>query len=121
MGRATDRALVLLIEDDADTVMVISLGLRSHGFDVVPVANGELALELLQIFTPDVILLDLIMPVLDGFAFLERYDGPVPAVVLSAWSDLTDLPREPYAVLLKPSSLREVAGLLWAAARSWRY
>jgi len=61
---------VLVVEDDAGQRELLASGLRSRGCEVVEAANGRLALEALEDFVPDLILLDLMMPEVDGFAFL---------------------------------------------------
>jgi signal transduction histidine kinase/CheY-like chemotaxis protein len=64
-------ARVLVVEDDAAQRELLTAGLRARGCEVVEAANGRLALVALEDFVPDLILLDLIMPELDGFEFLE--------------------------------------------------
>jgi CheY-like chemotaxis protein len=85
---AGPQATVLLVEDDADLLEVTQLFLEGEGFIVVPARNGERALKLLERFRPDVILTDLMMPVLDGFGFIKAYrtrpGEPAPVVVVSS-------------------------------------
>jgi CheY-like chemotaxis protein len=121
---------VLLVEDEPDTRCVVGIYLRKLSFDVHEAENGRVALLKVYpsslgldeppIIDVDVILLDLLMPVMDGFDFLRRYPGPVPVIVMSGWSDMKELPRQPYARVTKPASMLEVAPLLQAAAAGWR-
>lgn len=80
---------VLVVEDDPDTQLLLERHLDGSGVEVRVTANGKEALQALDAFEPDVILLDLMMPVMDGFTFLkhlregERHEG-IPVVVLSA-------------------------------------
>jgi CheY-like chemotaxis protein len=113
--------MVLMVEDDGDNASAVKIYLEVLGFEVFLAREGAEALAFLELFIPDVILLDLVMPVSDGWTFLDMYNGPVPVVVYSAWSDMKELPKHPYAVLLKPANIRtEVAPVLVEAARSWR-
>lgn len=80
--------LVLVVEDDEVIRGVITDVLDDRGFRVVAASNGAEALERLDTVLPDVFVLDLLMPVMHGWAFMESYqrktDGtPVPIVVVS--------------------------------------
>ncbi len=84
---------VLLVEDEADTRQRTRQVLEKNGWRVVEAANGRVALDLVARATPRLILLDLNMPVMDGFEFLaelRRRPGceAIPVVVLTAM-DLT--------------------------------
>ena len=77
--RALDRNLddtrnrvALVVEDDADTRTVMKEYLEDGGLKVVLAENGEEALRHLRDELPDIILLDLVMPVMDGTTFLKR-------------------------------------------------
>lgn len=76
---------VLLVEDDAMLNDAFSLLLTKQGYSVEVAYNGKEALDLLQARTPDLILLDLLMPVMDGKDFLRNYDNHshVPIIVFS--------------------------------------
>jgi CheY-like chemotaxis protein len=65
-------ATVLVVDDDADIRHALRLLLEDAGARVISAANGLEALALLAIESPDVILCDLRMPVLDGFGFVRR-------------------------------------------------
>jgi predicted signal transduction protein with EAL and GGDEF domain/CheY-like chemotaxis protein len=62
-----ERPRVLLVDDDEVNLLLTGIALRERGFDIVEAASGERALELLAECMPDVIVLDAIMPGLDGF------------------------------------------------------
>lgn len=77
---------ILVVEDDAALNQAFSTVLAKEGFQVSSVANGEEALEVLERDPADLILLDIIMPVMDGVEFLRRFDAKnkkTPIVVFS--------------------------------------
>jgi len=83
-----ERQTVLVVEDDASIREVISDVLEDNGFRVLPAANGSDALQQLDMVRPDVMVLDLLMPVMHGWAFMETYQektggAPIPIVVVS--------------------------------------
>jgi CheY-like chemotaxis protein len=83
-----DRQTVLVVEDDASIREVISDVLEDKGFRVLPAINGSDALQQLEMVRPDVMVLDLLMPVMHGWAFMESYlektgGAPIPIVVVS--------------------------------------
>jgi len=88
---ATDeskRPTVLVVDDDRNLRRIISTNLEIAGFDVVDAADGASALSLLDGHTPDVVLLDVTMPVMDGYATLGRIRrhataSHVPVIVLT--------------------------------------
>jgi CheY-like chemotaxis protein/nitrogen-specific signal transduction histidine kinase len=86
-----EKGSVLIVEDDPDTRRLLSLTLSEHGFHARSAANGREGLERLAEATPDAIVLDLIMPVLDGFTFLEHVQldpvwSKIPVVILTSKS-----------------------------------
>jgi CheY-like chemotaxis protein len=68
----TRNRVVLVVEDDADTRTVMKGYLEDAGLEVVLAENGEEAMERLRDEIPDLILLDIVMPVMDGTTFLKR-------------------------------------------------
>jgi CheY-like chemotaxis protein len=84
---------VLVVEDDEAIRALVSDVLRDDGYDVLEASNGIEALAHLRNGRPDLIILDLMMPVMDGWAFVEecrqrRYCEDVPILVTSASHDL---------------------------------
>jgi CheY-like chemotaxis protein len=80
-------ARVLVIDDDAPMSRMIAMILRSSGYDVRVAANGAHGLEQVEEECPDVIVLDLMMPVMDGPTFYRelRHRGfEVPVMIVSA-------------------------------------
>jgi two-component system response regulator MprA len=88
---------VLVVDDDPDIRESIEELLRSDGLDATSAANGEEALRALAARPVDAVLLDLMMPVMDGRQFVEelrRRGVPVPVVLLSAGRDLRRVSAE---------------------------
>ena len=88
---------ILLVEDDETTRTVMQRALERDGWSVTLAENGRVALARLAENRPDAILLDLMMPEMDGFEFLaelRRHEGwrEIPVIVLTAM-DLTDEDR----------------------------
>ncbi len=87
---------VLLVEDDPLIIRLYERTLIHEGFEIQSADNGLSALEQLPIFKPDIILLDIMMPTMNGIEFLGKMkagteDGKVPVIVLTnvADSDVT--------------------------------
>jgi CheY-like chemotaxis protein len=94
---------VLLIDDDDDFREALDAALRQQGYVVDHAANGREGLAVLARAQPDAILLDLMMPVMDGWAVLAELGrdvrwAAIPVAVLTAARNPVGLP--PHAVLL---------------------
>jgi two-component system chemotaxis response regulator CheY len=81
--------LVLVVDDDKDIREAIQLALEGEGYRVTCATNGEVALGLMKSEVPDLILLDLMMPTMDGWQFRSRQlQTPeweaIPIVIISA-------------------------------------
>ena len=88
---------VLLVEDDEPTREMVRALLVREGWNVMEAANGRVALECMESAKPDLILLDLMMPEMDGFEFAQRLREraewrAVPVIVLTA-KDITEADR----------------------------
>lgn len=86
-----DRRLILVVEDDEAILRSIEEILTDEGYAVAAALNGKEALERVQRAAPDLILLDMKMPVMDGWAFAQAYrrlPGPhAPIIALTAAHD----------------------------------
>lgn len=69
-------ACILLIEDDLTIQSAYKTILEMEGFEVMVASDGEQALEAAKNQEPDVILMDMLMPRMDGLTFLKAYDQP---------------------------------------------
>ncbi len=117
-------AKVLIIEDDDVIARGMARHLEAAGFDAVGVANGEIGLAKLRYEKPDVCVLDLMLPGIDGWRVIEqaRSEGiGTPIVVVSARGTEHDrvhaleIGADDY--LVKPFSMKELAARVKAAAR----
>ncbi len=83
---------VLVVDDDPPSVKMISFLLREEGYDVVSADNGVTALELIDREPPDLVILDVMMPHLDGFEVCRRMRQKVdvPIIFLSAKGETVD-------------------------------
>jgi two-component system response regulator MtrA len=84
---------VLLVEDDAMISEALSLALEDEDFAVTTAATGEDGLELLESTTVDVVLLDLMLPGIDGLSVCRavRERGDLPIIVITARTDTQDV------------------------------
>ena len=83
---------ILIADDEANIRRILEMRLGVLGHEVTAAADGEEALELFRGFEPDLVVLDVMMPKLDGFAVLERIraQSEVPVIMLTALSDVAD-------------------------------
>ncbi|CAM5397568.1 Transcriptional regulatory protein AfsQ1 [Streptomyces microflavus] len=84
---------VLLVEDDPSVREGVELGLRRCGHDVLAAATGEAGLEALCAFRPDLLLLDLMLPAMDGVQVCcrVRENSQLPIIMLTALGDDVDI------------------------------
>jgi DNA-binding response OmpR family regulator len=83
---ASERSRILVVEDDQDTAFLLKQILRHAGFDVLSALNGKEALTKLNLSFPDLVLLDLMMPEMDGWETIDRLRqvSSTPVIVLTA-------------------------------------
>lgn len=109
---------LLVVEDDQKTREIIELILAQEGYEVQTAGDGEAALALLESYRPDLILLDMQMPVMDGWQFTEAYrrrPGPhVPIVVATGAIDAASRVEqlEAQAYLAKPFDLDQLLSIV---------
>ena len=92
----TPRKMVLVVEDKASLTQMLQFLFLSRGLDVQIAFNGEEALEKARELHPDLILLDIMMPKMDGFEVLERLKGSddtleIPVIMLTARKSRDDM------------------------------
>lgn len=89
----TSRGRVLVVDDDAALAEMLGIVLRGEGFDPIFCADGALAVQAFRDAQPDVVLLDLMLPGMDGIDVCRaiRVESGVPIVMLTAKSDTVDV------------------------------
>ncbi|KAA0021922.1 response regulator transcription factor [Antrihabitans cavernicola] len=119
MTVANPEARVLVIDDEPTIVELLSVSLRFQGFEVATAANGPEGLDKARVFRPEAMILDVMMPGMDGFGLLRRLraDGvDAPVLFLTARDEVDDkitgltLGADDYVT--KPFSLEEVVARL---------
>jgi two-component system phosphate regulon response regulator PhoB len=106
---------ILLVEDESDVRRLYAIGLNQRGFEVKLAANGAEAVERLAAERPDVILLDWLMPLMDGNELLKRLGGDlrtaaIPIIVISGQPAPAVLDSRIRGWLTKPVSIDELVG-----------
>ena len=89
---------ILVAEDDKFLASAYRVKLSSEGYEIKMASDGQEALDIMETFTPDVILLDLIMPVKDGFSVLEELKKNdkwknIPVIVASNLGQKEDIDK----------------------------
>ena len=88
-------ATILIVDDEPFNVDYLEQELEDHGFRTVSAANGQEALDAVAAAPPDLILLDVMMPVMDGFTTCQRLKDNaetrlIPVVIMTALDDVND-------------------------------
>jgi DNA-binding response OmpR family regulator len=104
---------VLVIDDDKGVTELLDLLLRSHGFEVTPVNRAREGVELIKEKNPDIVILDLMMPEMDGWEACKaiRAFSTIPIIILSALNDpalvarALDLGADDYLTKPSPSNV----------------
>lgn len=108
---------ILIVDDDIDTLRLVGLMLESEGFEIIAAKSGQRAITLAHEESPDLIILDIMMPELDGYAVTKqlREDGAtskIPILIFTAKTGLDDrvlgLELGADAFITKPISTRDL-------------
>ena len=85
-------AKILVVDDEASIVTMLAYNLKKEGYDVVTAEDGEVALEKFESENPDLLLLDIMMPKMDGYEVCRkiREKSNVPIIMLTARADELD-------------------------------
>jgi len=113
---------VLVIDDDPDIWAYLEAVLTPDGYRVLTAEDGAVGLRMAREYHPDVILLDVMMPVMDGYEFLRRqHEDPaiadIPIIVLSGGTHLEGIPKE-IPKLPKPPELSTLFALIESKVNS---
>ncbi|MGD1119034.1 MAG: response regulator transcription factor [Dehalococcoidales bacterium] len=114
---------VLIVEDDINLLETIKYNLRKEGYEVITASDGEQALAVARQEKPDLIILDIMLPKLNGFEVCRilRKEMTVPILMLTARADETDkivgleIGADDY--MTKPFSMRELLARVRAMLR----
>jgi CheY-like chemotaxis protein len=114
MGAAA-RQKVLLVDDNADVRRLYAIGLNQRGYEVKLAANGAEAVDRVASERPDFILLDWMMPLMDGREVVERLDTrddmeQIEIIVISGQPAPQTLPGRVRSWLTKPLTVDELVG-----------
>jgi DNA-binding response OmpR family regulator len=121
-----DRQRIMVVDDDQEMLKLLNYTLRREGFDTVVMADGDSALTLLAEIKPDLVILDTMMPGLDGFQTLDllREHSNVPVIMLSARHEVASLQKALFLgaddYVAKPISTRSLIARIQAKLRRAR-
>lgn len=91
-------AKILAVDDEPDVLLIVKTGLEMEGYKVVTASDGEQALASAREEKPDLILLDVMMPKMDGFEVLAKLKedeatATIPVIMLTGLSDRTKMQK----------------------------
>ena len=94
----SDVSRILIVDDMPRNIRLLRDRLHADGFEVLEARDGEEALHIVEAAKPDLVLLDIVMPKLDGYAVLERIKASddlrdIPVIVISALDQMKDVVR----------------------------
>jgi DNA-binding response OmpR family regulator len=112
VGNMASKAKVLIVEDNSDVRRLYAIGLNQRGFEVKLAANGAEAVERIMVEKPDVVLLDWLMPLMDGSEVLTRIGAnnnrEMPVIVISGQPEPDERDPRIHSWLTKPVSIDEL-------------
>jgi CheY-like chemotaxis protein len=117
---------VLVVDDSNELTGLVSIWLEEEGYAVVTATSGREALDAASVYSPDIVLLDLIMPPPDGFAVCEALRHPLPpqVILMTGLSDSEHVRRAldlgVVALLRKPLTREAVVDAVTIAAERCR-
>jgi DNA-binding response OmpR family regulator len=117
---------ILAVDDENDVLLIVKTTLESEGYDVVSASDGETALEIAMEQKPDVIMLDIMMPGMDGFEVLEHLKendetAEIPVIMLTGVEDKSKIQKAILSgiqyYIIKPFDVKEVVEKLRVVLR----
>jgi DNA-binding response OmpR family regulator len=104
---------ILLVEDDKNQRLLYEMELRQEGYEVVTASNGKEALEIIKEKLPDIIIMDINMPKMDGIDTMGRIlskNKEIPVIINTAYSNYKDnyMAWAADAYIVKSSDLSEL-------------
>ena len=87
---------ILVVDDEEQLALALKIRLQSHGYQVVTAHDGQQALKVVAQEKPDLVILDVLMPVMDGYSCLRQLNalfgrGKIPVIILTARDRMKDL------------------------------
>ncbi|MGN0969200.1 MAG: response regulator transcription factor [Evtepia sp.] len=114
---------VLIVEDEANIAELVNLYLKKEGYETMVAGDGGKALELYRSFRPDLVLLDIMLPVMDGWAVCSkiRETDKTPIIMLTAKGETIDkvagLEMGADDYIVKPFEMKELLARVHAVLR----
>lgn len=115
---------ILMVDDEPDFTEPMAFWFTSKGYHTIISSDGKSALKIIKEHTPDIVFLDLNMPVMDGFETLKKIreiDKTLPIVIISAYADPRKIKEmQPYGIagiFYKGSDFNEGLSLLESILR----
>ena len=114
---------VLIVEDDSNIAELLNLYLEKEGFEPLVAKDGGKGVEQFRAFQPDLVLLDIMLPVMDGWSVLKkiRESSKVPVIMLTAKGETSDkvsgLEMGADDYIVKPFEMKEVLARIHAVLR----
>ena len=114
---------VLIVEDESNIAELINLYLKKEGYETMVAGDGGKALELYRLFRPDLVLLDIMLPVMDGWAVCAkiRETDKTPIIMLTAKGETIDkvagLEMGADDYIVKPFEMKELLARVHAVLR----
>lgn len=114
---------ILIVEDDHNISELLQLYLKNEGYETVIANDGGEGIDQFRRFRPDLVLLDLMLPVMDGWGVLRtiRQDSKVPVIMLTAKGETSDkvtgLKQGADDYITKPFEMKEVLARIEAVLR----
>ena len=87
---------ILVVDDEQQLALALKIRLQSRGYEVTTAGDGQQALELIERTRPDLVILDILMPVMDGYSCLREINirfgrSKLPIIILTARDRMKDL------------------------------
>ena len=103
---------VLIVEDDSNIAELLNLYLEKEGFEPLVAKDGGKGVEQFRAFQPDLVLLDIMLPVMDGWSVLKkiRESSKVPVIMLTAKGEMKEVLARIHAVLRRTAGGEEEGG-----------
>ncbi len=114
---------ILIVEDDGNIAELLHLYLEKEGYETKIASDGGKAVELFRSFSPDLVLLDIMLPVMDGWSVLKRIraESKTPIIMLTAKGEVSDkvtgLEQGADDYIVKPFETKEVLARIHAVLR----